>query len=131
MTVIKLWEGFGPDKEVQFTPGGEIFILPPDLPADLYFEVMNLSQRAQSGEAITEEETFRAAYDRLLDLCRYKRPKLERVPCSLSQLVTGVATIYGSAAQEEEKAGPPPARRTSGGAARTGAKPKPKTRSRR
>lgn len=122
MTVIKLWKGFGPDKEVQFTEGGDIFVLPPDLPADLYFEVMNLEERRKTGEAIENHDTFKTAYDQLLELCRYKRPDLESVPCTLSQLVSGVATIYGdsSAAEEEDdKPARPPRRKASGGATRS------------
>lgn len=133
MTVIKLWKGFGPDKEVQFTEGGDIFVLPPDLPADLYFEVMDLEQRRQAGEEITLQDNFKGAYDALLELCRYRRPDLDRVPCTLSQLVTGVASIYGDSPAEDEDAPPParpPARKRSGGATRTGKRP-PRTRPQR
>ena len=120
MSVIKLWEGFAAPKKVQFEEGGEVFELPPDLPAELYFEIMALQER----ENVTEMESFRVLYDGLLDLCRYRRPDLEELPVGLSQLVTAVARIYGQDPEVAEPEQEAPPRKPSAGGTRSSSRPR-------
>lgn len=125
MKLVDLDKLVSPDIKVRLA--GNDYILPGDLPADLYLEV-NL--RSQSGET-TEFESIQDMHEKILRLFRYKQPNLDSIPgLSLKQLVLAIATIYGDAGEEEETPARPPRRRASGGATRTG-KRQPKTSSRR
>lgn len=106
--IIDLDEFLGADKQVRL--GGKLYVLPPDLPAELYLKINKFAQTDAS-----ELEMVEALYDEVLGLFRYKDPKLGTLPISLSQLVVAVGRIYGDAAEGD--ATPPPARRTRGGAA--------------
>jgi hypothetical protein len=110
--IIDLDEFLGDDKRVRVK--GETYVLPPDLPAELYLKVQKLAQSNAS-----EPEMIEALYDELLELFRYKRPALKSLPLTISQVVFGIARIYGdgSAGEGEQR---PPRRNSRGGATKTG-----------
>lgn len=115
--IIDLDEILGADKKVKL--GGQIYVLPPDLPVELYLRITNLA-----GTGASDEEMIPVLYENLLELFRYKQPKLESLPLSMSHLVTAVAKIYGDDDAPEER----PTRATRGGAS---TRPKARSRSRR
>lgn len=118
----------GADTKVQV--GGVKYVLPGDMPADLYLEV---NRRAQEGDE-TDYESIRDLHERVLDLFRYKQPDLDSIPgLTLRQLFQAIGEIYGPGDGDQEDAGEsaparPPRRKSSGGATRSS---KPRTRPRR
>lgn len=118
----------GADIKVQV--GGVKYVLPGDMPADLYLEV---NRRAQEGDD-TDYESIRDLHERVLDLFRYKQPDLDSIPgLTLRQLFVAIGEIYGpdeGDQEDSEESAParPRQRKTSGGATRS---KNPRTRPRR
>jgi hypothetical protein len=106
----------GADIRVQV--GGVKYVLPGDMPADLYLEV---NRRAQEGDE-SDYEAIRGLHERVLDLFRHKQPDLESIPgLTLRQLFLAVGEIYGpdDGDQEDAEASKPVRprpRKSSGGA---------------
>lgn len=121
-TIIDLDEFLGADKQVKLH--GQRYVLPPDLPAELYLKI---NKFAQSGAS--EVEMVEALYEEVLNLFRYKQPDLKSLPISLSQLVVAIGRIYGDG-EPEEKPARPPRPKPSGGAARSGTSSRTAKRSR-
>ena len=107
--IIDLDELLGEPKKVRL--GGRVWVLPPDLPVELYLRIVKLNE-----EGAGEGDLVEALYEQLLELFRYKEPKLKELPVGMNQLVTAVALIYGQADDGEGDA-VPPRKRQSGGAA--------------
>jgi hypothetical protein len=95
---------------------GEIYELPPDLPAELYLWIQKLNAKDPDALDMPESEMVGKLYEEVLDLFRYKRPDLERLPIRLAELVTIIGRVYGE--DTEDDAAPPPRSRSkaSGGA---------------
>jgi hypothetical protein len=93
--IIDLDELLGSDKRVKL--GGKVYLLAPDLPADLYLEIIRFSREEHS-----EAELIEALYERLLDLFRYKQPDLKALPMSVGQVVQAVGRIYGDEGAEKK-----------------------------
>lgn len=117
MTTLKdLDELCPPDIRVKLK--GEIYILPGDMPVELFAKIQQLAKSDAS-----EAEMVETLYDELLGLFRYKQPKLSKLPIGMTQLVGALAYIYRDSDPEEKPAGPP-RRSRSGGATRTGQRAK-------
>lgn len=105
--------------DIRTKVGGHKYVLPGDMPADLYLEV---NARAQEDEATTDYESIRDLHERVVELFRYKQPDLKTIPgMSLRQLFSAVGEIYGpgdgdSEDAEESKPVRPRQRKSSGGA---------------
>lgn len=107
---------------------GVEYELPPDLPVELYLWIQKLNAGDSEALEMPEDEMVSKLYGEVLELFRYKRPELERLPLRLAELVTIVGRVYGETGEDEDEPVPPP-RSRSGGA--TSSKAKTRTRSRR
>lgn len=108
--IIDLDEVVSDDKRVRL--GGKVYVLPPDLPVELFLWINKVND-----DGSTEVEMVERLYTEILNLFRYKDPKLESLPLSMPQLVTALAKIYGTPDDEPDgDDGRPPRRSRSGGA---------------
>lgn len=128
MKLVDLDKLVSPDIKVRI--GGHDYVVPGDLPADLYLEI---NQRAQEAGDLSEFEGIKDLHERVLNLFRYRQPDLTEIPgVSLKQLLLAIGEIYGDGGEEETvEPARPPRQKRSGGATRTGSKSRPKTSSRR
>lgn len=110
--IVDLDAVVGPPKKVRL--GGTVYVLPGDIPVELY---LALNQAAQAEEA-GDGDQVEILYEQLLDLFRIHQPDLETLPLSMTQLVQAIPTIYGGADTDEGKE-PPKRTRASRGTAST------------
>ena len=87
-------------KRVRFARDGEVFTLPGDIPVELYLEI---NRHAQQDLTV---ETIDILRDQCLELLRIHQPDLERLPCSLTQMIMLIPRVYGGASPPKKPAKP-------------------------
>lgn len=74
---------------------GETYLVPYDLPVELYLRVNSVPEDA------TEKEIIESLYDDLLGLFQVHQPDLESLPVTLTQAVRAIPLIYNDTAEDE------------------------------
>lgn len=115
--IVDLDAVVGPPKKVRL--GGQVYVLPGDIPVELYLALNQAAQAETDGEG----DQVEILYEQLLDLFRTHQPDLESLPLSMTQLVQAIPTIYGG---DEGKSKPTPARARRTTASRGTASTRPK-----
>jgi hypothetical protein len=95
------------DKHVRFRPGGPVYTLPGDIPAELFLEIQLEAERESelidSGETPDAGHAIVALRERLLELFRYRDPDMDKLPAevTLPQLLRIVPRLYGGEEPQE------------------------------
>lgn len=87
-------------KPIRFEPGGEVFTLPGDIPVELYLEI---NRRAQEDLTV---DTIGGLHEKCLELLQIHQPELEKLPCSLTQMIMLIPRVYGGASPPKKPAKP-------------------------
>lgn len=101
-TITDLSDLLKEPRKVRFEPNGPLYVLPGDLPAELYLRI----QIAESAEITADYVKVLA--DQVLELFRVHQPDLDELPCSLAQMVALIPRVYND--EEPEDPPKPPAR---------------------
>lgn len=115
----------GPPRKAKL--GETIYLLPRDIPAELYLEVLDLQSRP---DELDDQGVVRKLHRDVLELFQVHQPDMERLPAAVTipVLVRMIGHIYSGTAEPD-----PPKPRASGsrGTRKPKAKPKPRSRSSR
>jgi hypothetical protein len=118
MSTITDLDALAPEP-IQVRLGGEIYLLPGDLPMPLMLRIEQLADQELS------EQVIRSLYDDVLELFQTHQPEVTDLPIGLVQLMRAIPAIYGGATQD-----PPRPQRQRPAGTRSTSSAKPKTRSR-
>src|SRR4051812_35258963 len=111
----------GPPRQVRL--GESVYLLPRDIPAELYLEFLDLQDRPGD---VDDQAVIRKLHQDVLELFQVHDPSMTRLPpaVSIPVLVRMIGHVYSASGDVEERPTKPPSRGT------TKRKPKPKPRSR-
>lgn len=122
--------GVGEDKKVEL-PDGKTYLLPGDLPVELYLWINRLNSGDPELLEMTELEMVEKLHQEVLELFQQRQPDMQRLPLSVPQLIRLIPKVYGQTAEAGDEGERPPRRSRSGGATQTGRSRQSRTRSRR
>lgn len=113
----------GPPRQVKL--GESVYLLPRDIPAELYLEFLDL--QGQPGD-LDDQTVVRKLRQDVLELFQVHQPGIDRLPpaVSIPVLVRMIGHVYSASSDAEER----PTKPRSGSRGTTKRKPAPKPRSR-
>ena len=95
------------DKHVRFRPGGKVYVLPGDIPAELFLEIQmeaeRESEQIEQGETPDAGRAIITLRERLLELFQARNPDMDKLPeeITLPQLLQMIARVYGGEEPQE------------------------------